>query len=170
MIILSEYDNKSVKGKKPKAKIISHLPVKNDKKASPNPKKQEEEDDDDLEDDEEMECEGHKKRRQSQLLQKNQVKMMMMMMMAKMNRMNGKNPKKKKSGILTSRNSMFLNQRLKKVPVLLPEVKKVRKKKMILKWMMNSRNGFMMIGMTMMKKMITKKILFPVLYFERNQY
>ena len=42
---------------------------------------------------------------------------------------------------------------------------------MILKWMMNLKKwGFMMTGMMMMTKMITKKILFPVLYFERNQY
>ena len=96
---------------------------------------------------------------------------MTMMMLARMSQMSGKNQKKKRSGIPTSMNLISLHQRIKKVPELLPEVKKARKRMMILKWMMNSKKwGFMMTSMMMMTRMITKKILFPVLYFERNQY
>ena len=50
--------------------------------------------------------------------------MMTTMMMVKMRRMIGKNLKKKRSGILTSMNSMCLLPKLKKVPEWCRRVKK----------------------------------------------
>ena len=132
---------KSDKGKKTEGHDHKPSSGNAEKKASSKPKKQEEEDDDDLEDDEEMDVKATKKGL-NLLLQKNLAMMMTMMMLAKMNQMSGKNLKKKRSGILTSTNLIFLNQRIKKAPELLPLVeKKARKKKMILKWMRNSKNA-----------------------------
>ena len=113
---------KSDKGKKPRATIISHLPVmliKSFFKTKETGRR-------------EMMmiwkmmrdgCEGYKKGAKPAAA-KNPAMMMTMMMLAKMNQMSGKNLKKKRSGILTSMSLTFLHPRIKRVPELLPVEKR----------------------------------------------
>jgi len=67
-----------------------------------------------------------------------------------MNQMSGKNRKRKKSGIRTSKSLMFPNQKERKQSVV---ARKLLMTMMILKWMMNSKTCSMIRTLMTMKTM-----------------